>query len=113
MCGIFLRLVSQLGFLLREITEMKDTGDFRTFSVCWQYYCGKNKNQCSPQDTCALPLRDVVLNTQSSIPSTAKRRTKRGGGAVGLHLCRHLHITRVMQCLVKYEIDCFSFHFCD
>lgn len=45
MCGIFLRLVSQLRFLLREITEMKDTGDFRTFSACWQYYCGKNKNQ--------------------------------------------------------------------
>lgn len=43
MCGIFLRLVSQLRFLLREITGMKDTGDFRTFSVCWQYYCGKNK----------------------------------------------------------------------
>lgn len=43
MCGIFLRLVSQLRFLLREITELKDTGDFRTVSVCWQYYCGKNK----------------------------------------------------------------------
>lgn len=73
MCGIFLRLVSQLRFLLREITGMKDTGDFRTFSVCWQYYCGKNKKSVArPQDTCALPLRDVVLNTQSWIPSTAK-----------------------------------------
>lgn len=87
MCGSFLRLVSQLRFLLREITGMKDTGAFRTFSVYWQYYCGEKKISGSPQDTCALPLRNVVLDTQSSIPSTAKRRTKRGGGAVGLQCC--------------------------
>lgn len=83
MCGIFLRLVSQLRFLLREITGMKDTGAFGHFLYVGNITVEK-KIGGSPQDTCALPLRNVVLDTQSSIPSTAKRRTKRGGGAVGL-----------------------------
>lgn len=52
MCGIFLRLVSQLRFLLREITGMKDTGAFRTFSVCWQYYCGEKNQWLAPRYMC-------------------------------------------------------------